>query len=153
MQSEELEYVGFWPRVGATLIDEILLLIITGPILTLYYGETYWSNESLVMGPLDFLLGWVFPVVFTILFWSIKQATPGKMAIASKIVDAETGKAASTGQLIGRFFGYFLSIIPLGLGFIWVAFDQNKQAWHDKLAGTVVVRKKYREPKPVTFSE
>lgn len=74
------------------------------------------------------------------------------MAVSAKIVDAKTGNAASTGQLIGRYLAYYLSLVPFCLGFIWVAFDKRKQGWHDKLAGTVVVRKKNRNPKPVTFS-
>jgi uncharacterized RDD family membrane protein YckC len=153
MLPDELEYVGFWPRAGASLIDTILLGVIIWPILTAFYGESYWTSESFVQGPMDFLLSWVFPAVAVILFWVAKQATPGKMAISAKIVDAKTGNAASTGQLIGRYFAYYLSLIPLGLGYIWVAFDERKQGWHDKLAGTVVVRKKNRKPKPVTFSD
>ncbi len=39
MQAEELEYVGFWPRVGAAIIDTILILMIIGPLLTSFYGE------------------------------------------------------------------------------------------------------------------
>lgn len=152
MQTDELEYVGFWPRVGASLIDIILLGVIIWPLLTAYYGETYWTSGSFVQGPMDFLLSWVFPAVAVILFWVAKQATPGKMAVSAKIVDAKTGNAASTGQLIGRYFGYYLSMIPLCLGLIWVAFDERKQGWHDKLAGTVVVRKKNRAPSPVSFS-
>jgi uncharacterized RDD family membrane protein YckC len=42
--------------------------------------------------------------------------------------------------LIGRFFAYFVSIFPACLGFLWIAFDRRKQGWHDKIAGTVVVR-------------
>jgi uncharacterized RDD family membrane protein YckC len=151
MQPDDLEYVGFWPRVGASLIDTILLGVITWPILTAFYGEAYWTNVSLIQGPMDFLLSWIFPAVAVVLFWVAKQATPGKMAVSAKIVDTKTGNAAGTGQLIGRYFAYYLSLIPLGLGFIWIAFDERKQGWHDKLAGTVVVRKKNREPKPVTF--
>ena len=151
MQADELEYVGFWPRVGATLIDTILLGIIVWPLLTAFYGESYWRGESFIHGPMDFLLSWVFPAVAVILFWVARQATPGKMAISAKIVDANTGNAASTGQLIGRYFAYYVSLIPLGVGMYWVAFDARKQGWHDKLAGTVVVRKKNRGPKPVSF--
>jgi uncharacterized RDD family membrane protein YckC len=69
-----------------------------------------------------------------------RQATPGKMAIGAKIVDAKTLGKPSTGQLIGRYFAYYLSSIVLLLGFIWVGFDARKQGWHDKLAGTLVVR-------------
>ena len=151
MSTEDLEYVGFWPRVGASLIDTILLGIVVWPLLTAFYGDSYWTGDELVKGPMDFLLSWVFPAVAVILFWVAKQATPGKMAISAKIVDAKTGNAASIGQLVGRYAAYYLSAIPLLLGFIWVAFDDRKQGWHDKLAGTVVVRRKDRGPKPVTF--
>lgn len=152
MQRDELEYVGFWPRVGASVIDTILLGVIIWPILTAFYGESYWMSDSFIQGPMDFLISWIFPAVAVILFWVAKQATPGKMAISAKIVDAQTGNAASPTQLIGRYLAYYLSTIPLGLGFIWVAFDERKQGWHDKLAGTVVVRKKSRGPKPVSFN-
>lgn len=153
MQAEELEYVGFWPRVGASLIDVILLGVIIWPILTAFYGESYWSSEQFVQGPMDFLLSWVFPAVAVIIFWVLKQATPGKLAVSAKIVDAKTGGAPTTGQCIGRYFSYFLATLPLGLGIIWVAFDARKQGWHDKLAGTVVVRQKNRQPKPVSFDD
>ena len=79
------------------------------------------------------------PAVATILFWKARQATPGKMALSLKIVDAQTGQPMSTGQAIGRYFAYFVSAIGLMLGYLWVAFDRRKQGWHDKLAGTVVV--------------
>ncbi len=62
------------------------------------------------------------------------------MLVSAKIVDAKTGQPASTGQLIGRYFAYIVSTLPLMLGFIWIAFDPRKQGWHDKLAGTIVVR-------------
>lgn len=151
MQSDELEYVGFWPRVGAALIDTILLMIITGSLLMAFYGESYWESNQIIQGPMDFLLSWVLPAVVVIWFWVAKQATPGKMAISAKIVDAQTGHAPSVGQFIGRYFSYIISTIPLFAGLIWVAFDDRKQGWHDKLAGTVVVRQKNRRAKPVSF--
>lgn len=152
MERTDLEYVGFWPRFGATLIDTFLLMIITGPFLVAIYGPSYWTGNGFsIRGRADFLISWVFPAVATIFFWAIWQATPGKMAISARIVDADTGETPSIGQLIGRYAGYFLSAIPLGLGFVWVAFDARRQGWHDKLAGTVVVRSKDRRPAPVRF--
>ena len=71
------------------------------------------------------------------------------MALKLKIVDAKTGKKLSTGQAIGRYFAYLVSMIPLGLGFIWIGIDSRKQGWHDKLAGTVVI--KTNVPVPVRF--
>ena len=141
MEEREFEYVGFWVRVGATLIDSILLLVVTMPFLLAFYGLAYLDSDN-IEGPADFILSYVFPIVAVILFWYFKQATPGKMAVHAKIVDAKTGGAPSVGQCIGRYFAYILSAIPLCLGYIWVAFDPKKQAWHDKLAGTVVVRPK-----------
>ncbi len=142
MDTSELEYAGFWIRVWASVIDTILVGIVIFPILTAVYGKAYWSSASFVQGPIDFLLSWVAPAIAVVLFWISRQATPGKMAVGARIVDAATGGKPTTAQLLGRYAGYYLAIIPLMLGFIWVAFDPRKQGWHDKLAGTVVVRKK-----------
>lgn len=73
-------------------------------------------------------------------FWIKKQATPGKMFLAMKIVDAKTLKKPTTTQFIIRIFGYIISSLPLFLGIIWIAFDPKKQAWHDKIAGTLVIK-------------
>jgi len=151
MKRPDLEYVGFWARVGATLIDSVLILIITLPVLLKIYGSDYFLSSRIIQGPADFLISWIFPAVAIILFWIYRQATPGKMAISAKILDEATGKPASTRQLVGRYFAYYVSTIPLFLGFIWVAFDVKKQGWHDKLAGTVVVRVKHRGPNAVEF--
>ena len=59
-------------------------------------------------------------------------------------MDASTGEAATTGRLIGRYFAYYVSIIPFMLGLVWVGMDSRKQGWHDKLANTVVLRSKNR---------
>jgi len=142
MENENLEYVGFWARVVATIVDSLLLIIVTFPFLLIFYGLDYLDSEGLVVGPVDFLLSYVFPIVATLVFWFWKQATPGKMALSAKIVDARTGNEPSAGQYIGRYFAYILSALPLCLGFLWIAFDSKKQGWHDKLAGTVVIRPK-----------
>jgi uncharacterized RDD family membrane protein YckC len=153
MQNEGIEYAGFWVRTGATIIDTLLTMLVTFPLTIYLYGWDYFSaeNKGFFAGPADFLISWVFPAVAVIMFWSLKQATPGKMAISAKIVDADTGKPASTPQLIGRYFAYILSTLPLCLGFFWVAFDKRKQGWHDKLAGTVVIKKINTGPDPVNF--
>ncbi len=137
----EQEYAGFWIRVVASLIDTILLMIIIYPLLSAIYGKAYWSSGSLSLGVWDVLFSYVLPAVAVIVFWIYKSATPGKMVTRLVIVDAKTGGKPSTGQFIGRYLAYYLSAIPLCLGFIWVAFDKRKQGWHDKLAGTVVIRK------------
>lgn len=152
-EHQDLEYAGFWVRVWATIIDSVLISVIIIPILLAIYGTQYFVSENLIKGPMDFLISWVLPAIAVIAFWIYISATPGKLAISSKIVDANTGDRPSTGQFVGRYFAYFVSALPLGLGIIWVAFDKKKQGWHDKLAGTVVVRKKNAEPESVSFSE
>lgn len=153
MNTNELEYAGFWARTGAALIDTLLIMVITFPALISIYGWAYFDGEQtgLVAGPADFLISWVLPAIAVITFWIIKQATPGKMAISAQIVDATTGQPASPSQLVGCYLAYYVSIIPLFLGILWVAFDRKKQGWHDKLAGTVVIRKVRRGPDPVRF--
>ena len=146
MNEPQLEYVGFWARLGATIVDTILLLIICIPLVTWIYGAEYWVSERFIQGPADLVINWVLPAVAVVLFWIYRQATPGKMLIHARIVDAKTGGKPTTGQLIGRYLGYYVSTIVLLLGFIWVAFDARKQGWHDKLAGTVVVRAKAGKP-------
>lgn len=140
--NDDLEYAGFWARVGAALIDTILICLVIWPVLTAVYGMDYWSGEQLIQGPLDFLVSWVLPAVAVVLFWLARQATPGKMAIGARIVDAKTGGKPSTSQLLIRYLGYYVAMLPLFIGILWVAFDPRKQGWHDKMAGTVVVRRK-----------
>jgi uncharacterized RDD family membrane protein YckC len=135
-------YAGFWIRVWASLIDTVLMLVIVVPLLLAAYGREYLNSTALIAGPLDFLLTWVFPALGVILFWIYRSATPGKMAVGARIVDERTRERPTNGQLIGRYFGYYVSLLPLGLGFLWVGWDSRKQGFHDKLAGTVVVRGK-----------
>jgi uncharacterized RDD family membrane protein YckC len=142
----DMEYAGFWVRTVAAVIDTILIFIIIVPILTLIYGQAYWISESVFVGFWDIAFNYLLPALAVILFWIYKSATPGKMAFKLSIVDAKTGAKPSNGQLIGRYFAYYLSILPFFLGIIWVGIDRRKQGWHDKLAGTVVVRSLTKEP-------
>jgi len=139
-RNEALRYGGFWIRVVATLVDSILLMLVTFPLLLSLYGRDYFMPGTVIRGPADFLISWGLPAVAVILFWSYRSATPGKMICSLEIVDAATGGKPSTGQFIGRYFAYFVSTIPLCIGFLWIAFDRRKQSWHDKLTGTLVVR-------------
>jgi uncharacterized RDD family membrane protein YckC len=142
---ENKEYAGFWIRFGALLIDLVIMMIVLYVPLSLIYGEEYWVGDKLIYGFWDVMLGYVVPFVATIWFWLHYLGTPGKMAMKLQIVDASTGGKMRTGQAIGRYFAYILSAVPLCLGFIWVGVDQRKQGWHDKLAGTVVIRNTGKE--------
>jgi uncharacterized RDD family membrane protein YckC len=145
----EQEYAGFWIRVGATLIDTVIIIIVLMVPLSFIYGQQYLLGDQYLRGFWDLILGYVVPIVATIWFWLRFMGTPGKMALKLRVVDARTGNKLSLGQAIGRYFAYILSILPLGLGFIWIGIDSRKQSWHDKLAGTVVIRD--TTPVPVKF--
>ncbi len=142
---ENKQYAGFWIRVVASLIDTILLIGLTAIPITLIYGAAYWEGEQYFYGIWDILINYLAPFILVTWFWVRFYATPGKMLLNLKVLDAETGEGLTVMQAIGRYFAYFVSIIPLFLGLFWVGFDKKKQGWHDKLAGTVVVRYKKEE--------
>ncbi len=133
-------YVGFWQRLVATCLDSLLLFAAAAFVAGLMtMAQPLSPSPHEPFG--NFLLTFVFPAVVTLLFWFRFFATPGKMLFSAIIVDANTGAVPTRAQYVGRYLGYALSGIALGLGFLWVAIDPRKQGWHDKLAGTVVVQK------------
>jgi uncharacterized RDD family membrane protein YckC len=67
------------------------------------------------------------------------KTTPGRWLVGLKLVDAKTETSPTLPQLIRRLLGYFVSLPPFMLGYIWCAWDGKRQTWHDKIAGTVVV--------------
>lgn len=139
---QEIVYVGFWARVLASLIDTIWMMPIIVPVLMAVYGSSHFvrTSDSAFAGPLDFLVQFVFPAIAVIIFWLARGATPGKMVIGARLVDAATLGKLTTGQAILRYIGYYASTIPLLLGLVWVGFDARKQGWHDKIAGTLVIK-------------
>lgn len=137
-----MKYAGFRVRFGAALIDAILIALVTTPPLLMVYGWTYFEQEAHLLwgqGGFDFFMTWLAPAIATILFWRYCQATPAKMLFDLKIVDATTGQKPTTQQWVIRYVGYFVSLLPLGLGYLWVAFDPKKQSFHDKMANTLVI--------------
>ena len=123
--SSSPEYVGLGNRAAAFAIDALLVFVVIGPLE--------------LFGLRGFLFEALLPAFAVLAFWRRYGATPGKMAVGARIVDAKTGAAPSTGRLVARYVGYLVSMLPLFLGFAWIAIDRRKQGWHDKIAGTVVV--------------
>mgnify|MGYP000057734147 CR=1 FL=1 len=139
-EEEEVVYAGFWVRVIASIIDTVILLLVSSPLLLLIYGKNYWVSDSFSKGFWDYIISYAFPAIAIILFWHYKSATPGKMLLGLKIVSLGTTQQLSVGQSIGRYLAYFPSMFVFMIGIIWVAFDRRKQGWHDKLANTVVIK-------------
>lgn len=135
------EYVGFWRRLLAAAIDFLILFVVTTPILLAIYGRRYFAlvESGASAGFWDFVIEYIVPAVAVIAFWRRYGATPGKMAIGAKIVDAKTGERPSTARLVVRYFAYLVSALPFFLGFLWIGISRRKQGFHDKIARTMVI--------------
>jgi uncharacterized RDD family membrane protein YckC len=86
--------------------------------------------------------GGVFPfwyAVYCVVMWATKGTTVGGIICGLKLVRLDD-RPVTWSVAIVRALGAFLSLVVAGLGFIWVAFDDEKQSWHDKIAGTTIVR-------------
>lgn len=142
---DSIQYAGFWRRLLAFILDSFLFGAVVVPFLVLIYGRDYfyWSSEQTGMfaiyGIADFLLTTLLPVVLIIGFWTRLGATPGKLLLDCRVVDAKTLQPLSGKKAVIRCLAYLASALPIYLGFVWIAFDKRKQGLHDKLAGTLVL--------------
>ena len=142
---ESIQYAGFWRRLLAFILDSFLFGAVVVPFLVLIYGRDYfyWSSEQTGMfaiyGIADFLLTTLLPVVLIIGFWIKLGATPGKLLLDCRVVDATTLQPLNWKKALLRCLAYVASALPIYLGFVWIAVDKRKQGLHDKLAGTLVL--------------
>jgi len=108
---------GFWLRTCATALDALLfvfVLIVTGPkVLLLWF-------------------------VYHVAMWAWKGTTMCGSVVGIKLV-REDGRAVDVGVALVRAAASIFSALVLGLGFFWAGWDREKQSWHDKIAGTVMV--------------
>ena len=110
-EQTEVGYVGFWVRTGAWFIDLILLAV---------------AALGLVV------------VAYFIGLWAWRGQTLGQMAAHIKVV-RQDGKPMDLGTAVLRFIGYVVCVLTLGIGFLMIAFDEQKRGLHDRLAGTYVI--------------
>src|SRR5687768_5233743 len=115
-QSVQLVYAGFWRRLFATLFDSVLLLLVACPALIFVHGWGLVLIRMQTVGGIEVLLG-VTTVLTVLLFWIYRSATPGKMLMGVRIVNARTGGRPTTLQLVVRYVAYYVSLLPVGLGF------------------------------------
>jgi uncharacterized RDD family membrane protein YckC len=120
-----LAYAGFWWRVLASLIDGVLVGGITS-LGSLIGGRAIWTIISILYLPVT---------------WAWLGETVGHRILGMEIRRVEDGQRPDIGQVLVRWIGYYVSAIIIFIGFIIAAFDPRKQALHDKIANTVVVRK------------
>jgi uncharacterized RDD family membrane protein YckC len=156
-RNEDLPYASFGDRFMAFLLDSFVQLPIVGPFLWFllredimsFAGDPVLLAEQLTASlesPMGRLILYGIPLVYCVLFWKFKSATPGKMLLEMKIVDATTGGAPGAGRLVLRYVGYIVCVLSLCIGFLWIAFDKRRQGWHDKMANTIVVMTPRKPP-------
>ncbi len=144
-------YASFWERLAAYLLDGlivgvpmyIIMMIVMVPLSTTITADPESANLGLF-----FTVYILFIILSVVAMWlyfayfesSEKQATIGKQAVGLKVTDLN-GNRVSFGKASGRFFGKYLSMIIIYIGFIMVAFTDKKQGLHDMVAGTLVYKK------------
>lgn len=163
-------YAGFNRRMWAATIDTLLIALLT-PLFDFFSagGDTSLDLAAMqhkmaaqgssahaftafwqAMVDAGVVHAWLVNTVvqtvvlaaLTAFCWHKWSATPGKMLLRMKVVDAVTEAPITNRQIMLRLVGYVVSTLPLLLGFFWIGFDRRKQGWHDKIAGTVVVIKR-----------
>jgi uncharacterized RDD family membrane protein YckC len=123
-----LPRVGFWPRFAAGVLDVVLVAIVSGLIV---------GGSALFL----FLLA-----AYLIGMWTWRGTTLGGALLGLKVVRAD-GLAVDLKVALVRAIGCFVSVLPCGLGFFWASWTPERLAWHDIIAGTVMVKM----PKPISL--
>lgn len=151
---KDLIYSGFWRRFAAALIDGIILQVVSTVVqAALGMGSASFFNIGQNAGRGDFsgLSSTLFlmVIVSVVMNWlyaaflesSEKQATIGKMALGIQVIDATTLGRVSFGQATARHFGKIISGLILLIGYLMMLWDDRSQTLHDKMAGTLIVKK------------
>lgn len=159
---KQINYPRFIARLFASTIDLFLLSIVSSPIMNIISKYLFiyifsdiirtnnidpqnlssitqiaTSNKGLIYTAIILGLNVIMLAGYFIGFWIYFSATPGKLIMSTKIVDANTLAKPSNIQYIKRFFGYFLFFI----GVWFMLFSKQRQALHDKISGTLVIKK------------
>ena len=127
----ETEYMGFWIRLAAAVIDGIIIGIIGG-IIDAITGVPYFS--------------YILSLLYYVLFIGLKGQTPGKMALGIQVVTAQHEVPGVPRAILREVLGKLVSTVVILLGFFWIGWDRHKRGWHDHISGTYVIRKRRIRP-------
>ena len=138
---------GWWVRFFAYFVDGLIFGIpaaIVGGILSALAGGMTSSTGEMNGGALAlfYIIFFGASIGYYVYFWTQRDGqTIMNKALNIKVVRMD-GSPITVGTGVVRWIGYLVNDIIFGIpvGFIWAAFDANKQGWHDKLAGTIVVK-------------
>ncbi len=136
----ELEYAGFWIRVGAKIIDSIITGLVAGVIgIAIGVLLATMNSDPVILAVFNQIVGMSIGIFYATWFVGKFGATPGKMALGLKIVKPD-GEYLTYMQAFGRFWAEMLSGLIMGIGYLMVAFDEEKRALHDRICATRVVK-------------
>ena len=144
-------YAGFFSRGVAYVLDRLicfgitfLIMLVIDYLLSLFRIDQKLdslSQDAALTALLAILLSsvgiyFLVSVIYNIAFWLLSGQTPGKRVLGVRVMRTD-GTRLKLGNALRRQVGYWISSI-FCLGFIWILFDNRRQGWHDKLAGTIV---------------
>jgi uncharacterized RDD family membrane protein YckC len=137
-------YAGFWRRLAALLIDSLiagaagfLVGFVIGIVVVASGGGDLDGGWSALINVVS-VFGWF--LYFALMESSSHQATIGKIGLGIQLTDID-GNRLSFGRALGRNLAKLISAVILYIGFILAAFTERKQALHDMIAGTLVVKR------------
>jgi uncharacterized RDD family membrane protein YckC len=141
-------HAGIVSRATAFVIDAIAIsvtVLVVATLLqsiegffTLYRAPALLAPSRAVLVAVTIAFSVLLPVAYPICFWALFGQTPGKALLGLRIVRADGRRMTLSGALL-RYLGYWVSAIPLFLGFAWILVDAERRGWHDRIAGTYVV--------------
>lgn len=144
--SENVIYAGVGSRFVAAFLD-VLVLAFVGFVISFTFqvvGMVAGGSNSIVgsiVKSLGSLIVFVIQIVYATYFIGSRGQTPGKMIMKIKVVKIDTNEVPGyTKAFLREAVGKFVSSLVFGLGYFWAIWDPKKQTWHDKIAGTVVVK-------------
>ena len=125
----EVNYAGFWRRFAGLFLDGLVLGCVSG-FFTLLLG-----NGSAIATALGILAG----VAYQVYFFTGTGQTLGAKVMGIRVVGID-GNPLSVGAALARVLGAYVSSVLLGIGYLWMLWDANKQTLHDKMASSIVVQ-------------
>jgi uncharacterized RDD family membrane protein YckC len=123
----DTELADLGTRLIALIIDGVILGVITG-LLT--------AGMHSAGSAAGFLIGVVYQWYF---LTQQNGQTPGKRLMGIRVVKVN-GAPLQAADVIVRYIGYTVNTVVFGIGWFWAIWDADKQGWHDKMAGTVVIK-------------
>jgi len=133
------QYKGFWTRFVAKFVDGLITQV-AGMLIGVAVGVAAGGNQSFAVVGIEMLIGLVIGFSYPIFFNGRYGATPGKMMIGARIVNAD-GTPISYAKAAGRAFSEILSALTLLFGYMMAGWDPQKRALHDRICGTIVIQK------------